>query len=524
MTIPNQRSGLGRRHFLGLAGAGAGLVAVGAPALIASAQQLPDQLFTLGVASGDPLPDGVVLWTRLAPEPTAADGHGGMPQRKVPVQWQVSENESFTRVVRSGAEVTTPEWGHSVHAEVHGLQPDREYWYRFRAGRELSPVGRTRTAPARATDLSEMAFGFASCSNFPNGYFTAYRHMAADELDLIVHLGDYIYEGAGASTIENRSHLPAAEIFSLADYRVRYSQYHTDVDLQAAHASAPWVVVPDDHEVENNYADDISQIDDEPDQDREVFRQRRAAAYQAYWENLPLRRSSMPKGPDMQLYRRFDFGQLLGLHMIDTRQYRSDQLEQCVQDCDGRWDPTRSMLGAAQEKWLYDGLTTSTTRWNVLGNQLITFGLDNEDGPGVSYPMDNWNGYAGARQSLYTTVDQGGVENFVVITGDAHRNTAAELKLDFKDPESTTIGAEFLGTSVSSGRDGNPRAVFDEDPDNLHIKFVNRSRGYQRVRVSKDQLQVDFRTMPYVTRPDAPIATLATATVESGRPGIADIG
>jgi alkaline phosphatase D len=513
---------LDRRRFLALSGAAAvtGVVAGAAPAL--AARPLTD-LFRLGVASGDPLPDGVVLWTRLAPDPTAADGSGGMPQRDVPVQWEVAEDPGFRTVVRRGALLARPEWAHSVHTEISGLRPGREYWYRFRAGDDLSPVGRTRTAPASHARLQQLTFAFASCQAFHEGYFTAYQHMAREDLDLVVHLGDYIYEGGSQGSI-GRGHLPAAETFSLTDYRVRYGQYKSDPDLQAAHAAAPWVVAPDDHDVENNWAGDISQLDNEPDQDPAVFRQRRAAAYQAYYENLPLRRTSMPAGPEMQVYRRLTFGDLAQLNVLDTRRFRSDQLE-CVRGCDDRFDPARTMLGDDQETWLLDGLGRSQARWNVLGNQIFAFQADHDAGPSERYGMDTWDGYAAARQRLFDGVVERGVDNFVMITGDAHRSVSADLKLDFTDQSSLTVGTEFLGTSISSGGNGADMDSLGVTwlAENPHMRFHNSQRGYQLCTLTREEWRTDYRVVPHVTTPGAPVTTRASVYVEAGRPGIADV-
>src|SRR5918996_761642 len=276
-TLPSR---YGRRRFLGLAGAGfAGLaLPLRAPAgatgtRTSAAGQAPrfrSYPFALGVASGDPLPDGVALWTRIAPDPVAPDGLGGVPRphQPIPVRWEVATDGTFgaRSLVRRGVATADPSLAHSVHVEVEGLGPDRVYWYRFLTGDEASPVGRTRTAPAPNARLSSMAFAFVSCQNSPAGHYTALRHLAEDDLDVVFHLGDYIYEGGATGSI-GRAHLPTAETFTLADYRVRYGQYKADPDLQAAHASAPFVVVFDDHEVENNWAGAISQVDDEPDPD-----------------------------------------------------------------------------------------------------------------------------------------------------------------------------------------------------------------------------------------------------------------
>lgn len=519
--------GLPRRRFLGLAGAG--VVAVSLPSLAQPAWSAPrfgSDPFALGVASGDPSPDGVVLWTRIAPEPLAEDGLGGVPQphQRIPVQWEVSDDASFGShsIVRRGVAQAVPELGHSVHVEVDGLAPDRVYWYRFRAGAAESAIGRTRTAPAFGAVLSAMTFAFVSCQSYVAGHYTALGHLAEDDLDVVFHLGDYIYENANQGTI-GRGHLPAAETFSLTDYRIRYGQYKSDPDLQAAHASAAFVVVPDDHEVENNWAGSISQVDDEPDQDPAVFLERRAAAFQAYYENLPLRRSSMPQGPDMQLFRRIRYGGLVDFHVLDTRQYRSDQADQNNNEV--RWDPNRTLLGDRQQQWLVDGLVSSTAAWNVVAQQSRVAEIDNVVGPGESYASDNWDGYAHSREQLFAAVHQHGVDNLVVVSGDAHRNTASDLKLRFKDENSPIVGAEFLGTSITSGGDGTDitpgaRRQLAENP---HMRFYNQRRGYQRCTVTPDELRTDYLVLPYVTSPGAPLVTRAVGYVENGTPGIAAV-
>ena len=507
-----------RRQLLTLAGAGG----VGLAATVAGVSAAPVMAnpthhldpFTLGVASGDPLPDGVVLWTRLAPEPLVADGLGGMTGHVVPVVWEVAEDPRFRHVVKRGVERATPELGHAVHAEVHGLRSDREYYYRFRTGGAVSPVGRTRTAPSALARPRELAFAFVSCSNYPTGYFTAYQHLATEDLDLVVHLGDYIYEGPAAGTL-GRAHLPAAEIFSLADYRVRHAQYKTDADLQLAHARFPWAVTWDDHEVENNYADEISE---DAAQDPESFLRRRAAAYQAYYEHMPLRRSAVPRGADMRIYRRLRYGRLAEFNLLDGRQYRSDQVtDQAALD-----DPARSMLGAEQERWLIDGLSHSAGTWNIVAQQTVMAKADRDPGPGELLPNDNWNGYEPARQRLFDGVVQRRVENMVVITGDAHCSMVADLKQNFDDPASRTVGVEFLGTSVTSGGDGAPMDTRGTEwlASNPHMRFYDARRGYVRCTVDNGTWRSDYRAVPAVTTPDAAVSTIASFVVEEGRPGV----
>nr|WP_108022002.1 alkaline phosphatase [Melghirimyces profundicolus] len=483
-----------------------------------------DYPFSLGVASGDPLPDGVVLWTRLAPDPLNG---GGMPARDVPVQWEVAKDRNFTNIVRRGTELARYDLAHSVHVEVEGLEPGREYYYRFRAGSEVSPEGRTKTAPGRGAALETFTFAFASCQQYEHGYYTAYRHMARENLDLVVHLGDYIYEYGPdeyVSKTGNVRHHNSPEILTLEDYRNRHAQYRSDKDLQAAHAAFPWVVTWDDHEVENNYADHIP----EKGQDPEAFIRRRAAAYQAYYEHMPLRRSSLPKGPDLKLYRRLTFGNLVQFHVLDTRQYRDDQAngDGFKAPNEESLDPNRTLLGKEQEAWLFDGLRNSPARWNVLAQQIFFAELDIQTGPGKLLNMDAWDGYAASRNRLLELFGEGSVSNPVVITGDVHASWANDLKADFDNPESPIVGSEFVGTSITSG--GNGSDIRAETPvlleENPHIRFFNDYRGYVRCTLTPDRWQTDYRVVPYVNQPGAPIYTRASFLVENGKPGMKQTG
>ncbi|MEU4691994.1 alkaline phosphatase D family protein [Actinoplanes sp. NPDC023714] len=479
--------------------------------------------FTLGVASGDPDPDGFVLWTRLAPTPLAEDGLGGMPYRNVAVTWELAADERFRKIVRRGVAVARPDRGHSVHVELDGLSPGREFFYRFRAERYTSPVGRTRTAPARHAQVGALAMSFVSCSQFEHGYFTAYRRLAEDEPELILHLGDYQYEYAPDTYNipggNPRDH-EGPETVTLANYRQRHAQYKTDPDLQAAHAVAPWAVVWDDHETENNWADEV------PEQADPDFLARRAAAFQAYYENMPLRRTSVPRGIDMQLYRRLHWGRLATFHMLDTRQYRDDQgCGDGYKDCPAAYDPARSITGPEQEKWLLDGFRRSTARWDVLGQQVFFGQRDNNAGPQKVLSMDSWDGYQASRDRITRGWVDAGVRNPVVLTGDVHAHWADELKLDYDDPTSKTVGTELVCSSITSGGDGAdvPAGTHPWAAWNPHLRFYNNQRGYVRTTITRDALTADFVTLPYVTTAGAPAHTRATFVIEDRVPGLHQI-
>ena len=406
--------------------------------------------FSLGVASGDPAPDSVVLWTRLAPRPL--EPGGGMPMGAVEVEWQIAEDEGLSRVIGSGKAVANPEWGHYVHVEASGLKPDRWYWYQFKAAGETSPKGRTRTSPASNVMPDRLRFAFASCQHYETGLFTAYEHLAREDIDLIVHLGDYIYEGGALENRVRRHNGP--EIVTLDDYRARYALYKLDPALQAAHAMAPWIVTWDDHEVENNYAGAIPQHPDRVT--KEQFLQRRAAAYQAYYESMPLRRSTLPRGPDMLLYRQLNYGRLASFNVLDTRQYRTDQPlgDGRKAPTDALLSPAGSLLGTRQREWLFSGLERSTANWNVLAQQVMMARVDLEAGPTVQHSMDQWPGYEFERRRVLKHFHEKKIKNPVVLTGDIHTNWANQLIADFDRLDSQPVGVEFVGTSITSGGDG----------------------------------------------------------------------
>ncbi|MBW8703492.1 Alkaline phosphatase D [Streptomyces sp. MBT84] len=473
---------------------------------------LPDHVFRLGVASGDPLPDGIVLWTRLAPDPLHG---GGMPDRPVTVEWEVAEDERFRRTVRRGATRALPALGHSVHVDVRGLRPGRAYWYRFRTGGQLSPLGRTRTAPDPQGSGGRLRLALASCQNWQQGYFTPYADMRAQDPDVVLFVGDYIYESLPAAGAV-RLHEGSDEPYTLVQYRNRYAQYRTDPHLAAMHAAAPWVVTFDDHEVDNDYAGQVPQ--DPAKQSHAAFVARLTAAYQAYYEHMPVRASAIPKGPHIQMYRRLEFGRLARLNVLDTRQFRSDQ----ATSQSGAKSASATMLGARQKQWLLDGLHRSPARWNLIASQIMMAETDLQVGRGKLWYYDAWDGYQAERNAFMKEFTK--VRNPVVLSGDRHLTMVSDLKRDFADPRSAVVGAEFVGTSISSGGDQDLAAFHrDWDPrkaDNPHWKLIDAHRGYHLFDIRSDGIDAQVRVPETVLRPEAVSRTFARLRVEAGRPGV----
>lgn len=500
--------------------AAAGLAAVlPARAQLNSRPRLSAFPFSLGVASGYPQPSRLVLWTRLAPAPLAPGG--GMDPEVVPVRWEIARDEALKNVVASGTSFATPQWAHSVHVEVSGLQPAREYWYRFSVADAVSPTGRTRTAPGPAARPGALRLAFASCQHYEQGYFAAYRHIVADDPDLVLHLGDYIYEATWGRDLV-RSH-DDGEAVTLEDYRRRYALYKSDPQLQAAHAACPWLFTWDDHEVENDYANDRSQNLDDP----AWFLARRAAAYKAWYEHQPAPRAMVPFGPSARIYTRSAFGTLAEFFVLDDRQYRSH--EACprpgrrgsttvdVAECGELADPARTMLGATQEQWLTAGLASSRARWTFVAQQSRMAQWDEHPGPGRSAWTDAWDGYPAARRRVLEALQE--KDNGVVIGGDIHAFNVNALKLDFDDPAAPAVASEFVGTSITS--QGWAQKRMDAlRGDNPHVLLADsRHRGYVRMALTPGVLKADLRAMDDVQSPDAACKTLATFVVEDGRPG-----
>lgn len=523
-TMLNLHDGLrgsrpSRREFAAYTAALASIPFLGRQTQAVEKPRFESDPFSLGVASGDPDHRGVVIWTRLAPEPL--EPNGGMPSSAIRVGWTVAEDEGFKKIVSKGNALATPQLGHSVHVELNELEPDRWYWYRFHAGDATSPVGRTRTLPQPWKQAEQLKFAVASCQNYEQGLFTAYEQMANDELDLVFHLGDYIYEYAAGRNGKVRTH-KGSEIESLGDYRVRYSQYKSDPLLKQMHAQCPWFVTWDDHEFDNNYANEVSE---ENGIDPTAFMTRRMAAYQAYYEMMPLRRRSMPSGPHLQLYRRAPFGRLADLMVLDTRQYRTDQPNGDRRSPlnDAAYDPGSSMLGSEQRNWLYRSLINSRATWNVLAQQVMmgVVGTSRNDDP-PTFSMDQWPGYSAERNQLMKFMAERRVPNPVVLTGDIHSNWANELHINDRDSETPVVATEFVTTSISSGGNGQDKPSGFErlQSENPFVKFHNRQRGYVRCTVTPKSWTSDYMVVDQVLEPGGKTSIHTSLVVEAGNPSI----
>ena len=511
-----------RRKFLAatLAVTGAGLLPA-RHARPAESFRFSTNPFSLGIASGYPTPDGMVLWTRLAPSPL--EPGGGMPQEVIPVEWAVATDEKMHTVVQHGTDYATPEWAHSIHVEPSGLDPGRDYWYRFESGGERSPIGRTRTAPTYGAPLDRLKLGVVCCQHYEQGYYTAYKHMVTDNLDLIVHVGDYIYEGNSEKKVRHHN-MPVA--FTLDDYRARHALYRTDHDLANAHAATPWLLTWDDHDVANDYANDVSEDDDDP----QLFLARRAAAYQAYYEHLPLPRWAVPSGPAMRLYATRVFGNLASIVLLDQRQYRAP--EACPPlgragghrvdeaKCPELDDPTRTMLGGRQEAWAQGQLASSQARWNLLAQGTL-MGYNNEAPlPEHRYWTDAWNGYPAARERLMKFLSERHISNPVVLSGDIHAFVVSGLHLKAADLESALVAPEFVTTSVTS--DAVAETYFEnirKNNPNL-LTATGEHRGYVRMDITKDTLRADLISIDTVKEQNSGRSTLISYVVEAGKPAL----
>jgi len=509
-----------RRDLL-RSGAG-GLAALALPGVSgwAADAKLRDDPFTLGVASGFPTLRSIALWTRLAPQPDAPGG--GLGNAVIPVTWIVAEDERFRRIVATGTEYATPDWAHSIHAEPWSLEPAREYWYRFEAAGHRSPKGRFRTAPAPASQTASLSAAVVCCQHYEHGHYAAYRHIAGNTPDVVLHLGDYIYESNPAASPVRA--LGLAEAYTLDDYRRRYAAYKRDASLQAAHAAAAWLLVWDDHEVDNDYAGEYT----EDGQDPEYFLARRAAAYRAYYEHMPLPRRAVPYGPMMRMHAQHAYGDLAAFSLLDQRQFRSREAcatpwrggGRVLTDCAEIDAPERTMLGATQEGWLAAQFGASAQRWNFIAQGTVMADVDQKPGPGRGVWTDGWTGYPAARRRLMESIGTTRLANPVVLSGDLHAFGVAELRADPRDPATPLVAPEFVTTSISSTSLAQPLldSWVKESPELAMLD--GRERGYVRLDITPARLDVAHVAVRDIRDPRSPVAVTRRYGVEAGSPRV----
>ncbi len=513
-------------HSARLAGLGAALGAAGTTAL-AQAPRAQAYPFSLGVASGAPLPDSVILWTRILPDPLNAQSTSPVA---LAVRWEVAHDQAFTRIAAKGTAMASPALAHSVHVDVKGLEPARWYWYRFMLGDAVSPAGRTRTAPAPGSMPAMLRLAVASCQHWEFGSYAAHRHIAAANPDLVAFLGDYIYEWGPYHLRHPGRALRVNESYTLADYRARYAQYKSDPDLQASHLAAPWIVTWDDHEVANDYSRDRDELLSPG------FAARRAAAYQAFYEHMPLRLTPPRAGAfgDLRIYQRYDWGQLARLHVLDDRQYRAVHACQpkgrggsssITRACKELRDPVRSMLGAEQEAWLSEGFTSSRARWNIVAQQTPmaqSSQLPLKTPGGGRFWNDGWDGYPVARDRLFESLRASQADNPIILSGDVHTFYATDLRPDFNRAVSSrnpVIATEFCGTSVTSGSRSQARTLEYVDM-NPHVKYGRSDkRGFMLIEITPAATSTIFVGLDNVRDPNTRATRLATFSVADGKPG-----
>ncbi|MFD0000033.1 alkaline phosphatase D family protein [Nocardia sp. NPDC127526] len=537
VSVHSGQGGLSRRRLLKTTAT----AAAGATLLSAAPAHAAGQVFRHGVASGDPLPTGVIIWTRVTPSDAATPGSGaGEP---VSVHWEVATDAAFTSVVASGAVTTGPDADHTVKVDVPGLSAGSDYFYRFTALAAVSAIGRTRTAPAAQDSPDRLRFGVASCANWEGGYFGAYRHLAArEDLDAVIHLGDYLYEysrGKHRGLLPLvREHDPVNEIVSLADYRIRHGQYKTDPDLAALHARYPFIAIWDDHESANDAWAGGAENHDPAEGD---WQARRAAAMQAYLEWMPVRANG--SGANARLYRRFRFGALAELSMLDLRTYRDEQLP-AVAGWRETADPNRSITGKDQMDWLTAGLASAPTRWKLVGTPVMFAPLQlpttnpavaaafqavlGTPDSGIPINLDQWDGYAADRQRLFDTITGHDVADVVFLTGDIHTSWAADVPVDTREyPRGRVAATEFVVPSVSMASIGEimhtpARTVslgLEQTVRNLnpHLHYAELdSHGYGVFEVTAEQAQMDWFYVTAAADPNTGVRHGASFGVRSG--------
>jgi alkaline phosphatase D len=493
--------------------------------------KLPSNPFTLGIASGSPRHDSVVLWTRL--HSAGLLGHSLIPTTPITVHWEVAQDEAFIKTVQSGTANALPELGHAVHVELQNLAPDRWYFYRFKVGDYTSSTGRTRTFPAPDVMASQLRFAYASCQRWEAGYFCAYAHMLNEQLDAVVFLGDYIYEynSRGKNAVRTLPDYLPAFADTVESYRMRYAAYKSDVQLQAAHAHCPWIMTWDDHEVYNDYAKDQGE-DLAPN-----FMQRKAAAYQAYYEHMPLRASTLIAGFDslktngeLRIYGQFNAGKLANFMVLDDRQYRDRQACQKpgrgggsvvrAEECAELFDPQRTLLGMAQERWLDQSLGSTHAQWNIIAQQTLVGRRNYSPSDKADKALlqnDNWDGYPAARDRMLRSIHKHTPSNPVFVGGDIHQNWVGHVKADYTNPSSKALATEFCGTSLTSGGGENDDKFKDRLANNPHFVFADaEKRGYGVVELTPKRLTTTLRGLDDVRLQGSKVSTLAQFVVDSG--------
>ena len=507
---------MNRRDFIRGLGAIGGFSTLRGSPFSAVSGLFEDYPFQLGVASGEPTADSVVLWTRLAPDPMQG---GGMKPEAVEVGWELAHDSAMRQVFRRGSVYAGPELAHSVHVEVRSLKPGCCYYYRFCAGGEASPIGRTRTLPAPNEEAGQCSFVTASCQHWEQGYYTAYDHMADERIDFVIHLGDYIYDVSYGGV---RTHEPKDRPTTLEDFRSRHAQYKMDRILQRAHARFPFFVVPDNHDA---LPDGRSAREDATV---------RAAAYQAWYEHLPIRRFEVRNPGRMQIFQGIDFGRLMRVCLLDTRQQRDSQ-EVCLdgvdpefgfgvyrRGCEEDSQRNRNMLGPDQERWLKEALENSPGIWNVIASTVLFAPFRFYRNGEVSIYRGGWDAYAASRARILAVLDRAPPSNPIVLSGDLHSSWAIEVKRDPDDSASRTVASEFLCPSISSDW---PPQLNDPIEDNLgrnpHVRFYDgKRRGYCLHRVDREGWTTSFRTVSSVVWRGTGIETRARFYVDAGCPGM----
>jgi alkaline phosphatase D len=535
---------LNRRRFLSASAVGAVGAAVATGRSSDAAEDGP-AWFRHGVASGDPLPHAVVLWTRVTPTPDATPGSGIGPP--IDVDWQIARDRGFRHIVNRGRVTTGPRRDHTVKVDATRLAPDTTYYYRFVADGHRSRVGRTTTAPADEATPRRLRFGVVSCSNWQAGWFSPYRHLARrDDLDAVLHLGDYLYEygpgeyGLGQANLDVRRHLPKHEMVTLGDYRRRHGQYKTDPDLADLHAAAPWIVTWDDHETTNDAWREGAENHNSGEGD---WATRKAAARRAYDEWMPVRLSSTTAIRDgSRIYRRLRFGRLAELSMLDLRSYRSQQAGDDLGSVD---DADRTITGHQQLRWLLDGLADSPAQWKLIGNPVmvapvlipplptdVTDALVDVTGllpkDGVPYNADQWDGYQADRRRLVRFLADHGITDTVFLTGDIHSAWACDLPQDAgRYPLSPSVATELVCSSVSSNNVDDMLGVPERTASltveaaiqaaNRHVRYVDLDRhGYSVLEVTPARVQMDWYATSDRADPMASSAHAASWVVDAG--------